>query len=94
MTKQHLGLALKRARMRAGMKQKELAEKLNIWSTYLSSVEHGRVWPSMRILFKYSEALNTRVSTLFGAAEEIELGRMGQIPRPEASLVEACKEEK
>ncbi len=58
MTKQ-FGGKLRELRKRAGMTQRELADKVNVSFTYISKIENGAMPPpSKKTLFRLADALN------------------------------------
>ena len=61
---------LKIARIKAGMKQKELAKAGGIGVTMLSRLENGATRPSLRTLQKLSSVLNVSLDDL---AKDYEL---------------------
>ena len=62
--KNGLGNVLKLLRIAKEMSTKELAEKMNVSSTYISEVESNNKNPSLEMLTKYSEALEVKKSTI------------------------------
>lgn len=62
--KSGLGNVLKLLRIAKEMSTKELAEKMNVSSTYISEVESNNKNPSLEMLTKYSEALDVKKSTI------------------------------
>lgn len=67
---------LRRYRLAAGLTQEQLAEKMGISLGYLSTLEVGRKWPHLDMLFIIAKALNVRPSELIAALED-ELGSNG-----------------
>ena len=62
--KNGLGNVLKLLRIAKEMSTKDLAEKMNVSSTYISEVESNNKNPSLEMLTKYSEALEVKKSTI------------------------------
>lgn len=61
-----LGLNVKIARIKKGLKQYELAQKIGVSRYYLSALENGKVnRPSIEIMKAISEELTTPITTLF-----------------------------
>ena len=58
----NISKALKEARKRTILNQKEFADKLGISQTYLSLLEAGKKTPSMDLIQVYSELLKTPVA--------------------------------
>ena len=54
-----IGYRIKRRRKSYGLKQFELAERIGISLTHMSSIENGRQHPSIYVLLRISEELNT-----------------------------------
>ena len=63
--KQMIGLRIKDIRIKKGFTQEQLAEKININSKYLSSIERGMENPTLNILIKLSESLNVNFNNIF-----------------------------
>lgn len=68
----NFGRAIKKYREKLNIKQKDLAEKCNITSTYLSAVENNRKEPSLSLLAKVSAALKLPKEILFWDAVELD----------------------
>ena len=66
------GENIKKARINAGLTQKELGERLGITSQSIAQWETGRRGPKYESLQKLSEALGVPVYTLMGISEERE----------------------
>lgn len=60
-----LGQTIKELRKQKNLNQVELAEKVGITQTSLSSIESGRTQPSKNTLAKISEALETPLPIIF-----------------------------
>ncbi len=60
-----LGKTLKHIRMDKGMTQEALAEKVGIHPTYVGKLESGKNNVSVKMLFKISRALNTKLYDIF-----------------------------
>lgn len=54
-----IGNRIKSRRKSVGMKQGELAEAIGISITHMSSIENGKQHPSLYVIIKISECLNT-----------------------------------
>ena len=65
-----IGIRIKLARIKAGMMQKDLAEKVGMHPMSLSAIEGGRRGVSVPQLFALAEALNVPVSYFLTGAEE------------------------
>lgn len=64
------GKNVKLLRIAAGLKQKELAERLGVSSNYLSMVENDKREPSMSLLKDLSRELHVPLGLLFLDVEE------------------------
>jgi len=53
-----------------GFSQEQLAEKLNISTKHLSTLETGKVFASAELIEKFSETLNVSVASLFYTSED------------------------
>jgi len=60
-----VGKNIKIFRINAGLKQKELAAKIGVNESYLSTIEGGKKEPSLSLLKKISLALGVPLSTFF-----------------------------
>ena len=60
-----LGQNIKKNRERKGWTQEKLAEKADIHLSYIGQIERGIRYPSLKILFKISDALEANISDLF-----------------------------
>lgn len=67
---EQLGNRLKMIRTAAGIKQKDLAEKLDIPAPLLSMYEKGAREPSIRFLDTYTKLFNMSLSQLFTFVDE------------------------
>lgn len=64
-TKQKLGSRIKEIRTRRGFTQEQLAEKIEISSKYLSSIERGLENPTLNTLIKLCQSLDANFDELF-----------------------------
>ncbi len=60
-----LGRKIKSFRKRLGMTQEELAERVNLTSTYIGFIEQGRNAPSIKTANKIAKELKVSLSDLF-----------------------------
>lgn len=67
-----IGCYIKQARKERGMKQKELAQKLNMPIATLANYENDRREPNIQILHKIADALNVNIGTLVGMEFELD----------------------
>jgi transcriptional regulator with XRE-family HTH domain len=68
-----LGSALKRLRQAAGLTQRELSERLDVDSTYLSHLEADRKEPSMTLLKSMAAVLEIPPGLLLATAMWVDL---------------------
>ena len=68
--KQIFGNNLQSYRKLRGLSQEQLAEKLNISTKHLSTLETGKVFASAELIDKFSQELKVSISSLFYTAEE------------------------
>lgn len=73
MDKVAIGSRLREARNLAKLTQEQLAEKVDIGTTYLSDIERGAKFPSFSLFIKIVDALG--VSSDFILRGEIEAGK-------------------
>lgn len=66
-----LGKVLRLLKIARGLSSKELAEKMNVSSTFISEVESDSKKPSLEMLSKYAAALEIRSSTILYFDEEM-----------------------
>lgn len=59
-----LGERIKNLRIKIGLTQEELAEKLNITSTHMGYIEQNRRKPSFEMLLRIAGALRVQVKDL------------------------------
>jgi len=75
-----LSEALRLIRIYHDMKQRELANRLSISSSYLSEIESGKKMPTMEIIMKYSKEFKIPASSILFFSENINnstgVGRM------------------
>jgi transcriptional regulator with XRE-family HTH domain len=64
-----LGRALRSLRDRAGLRQDELAARLEIDATYISQIENGRRGVRWHTVMRFLRALDTSLSELAEAIE-------------------------
>ena len=64
---------LRRYRLAAGLTQEQLSEKMDVSLGFLCTMEVGRKWPNLDMLFIIAKALDVRPSELIAALED-ELG--------------------
>ena len=62
-----IGGRLKHARLLAGIRIRELAEKVSCTESMISKIENGRVVPSLPMLQRLVEALDRDLSSFFGS---------------------------
>lgn len=65
-----MGLSIKMIRIKKGIKQKDLAEKVGVSQQYITGLETGRNDnPTRKVMMAIAKALETDVQTLFFAEE-------------------------
>jgi transcriptional regulator with XRE-family HTH domain len=69
-----LGEALRLIRVYHDLKQKQVADRLDISTSYLSEIENGRKAPTLDIIQRYSDTFNIPVSSIMFFAESVEGG--------------------
>jgi len=68
-TKQMIGARIKDIRIKTGLTQEQLSEKVGINPKYLSSIERGLENPTLNTLIKLSESLDVNLDDLFTQIE-------------------------
>ena len=66
---------IKLVRMHRGLRQVDVARRIEVSESYLSKIETGRVTPSDVLLDKIAEALDVDASDLVGQIEFRQAGR-------------------
>ena len=77
MTKMGLGKTVKLLRVAAGLRQSDLAERLEVSPNYVSLVENDKRDPSLSFLRSLSDELGVPLGVLF---LEVESNRSGRSP--------------
>lgn len=67
-----LGEALRLIRVYHDLKQREVAKKLRISTSYLSEIEKGHKTPTLEFIQKYSDAFDLPVSSIMFFAESVD----------------------
>ena len=62
--KKKIGKRIQELRQKNGLKQSELAEKVDIATKHQSCIETGKNYPSAELMEKYAKVLNINVSEL------------------------------
>jgi transcriptional regulator with XRE-family HTH domain len=75
--------ALRLARLYWGFSQVDMSERLNVSQSTVSEIEKGKKPVSLKLLEKYSKALNVKMSKLMFFAEELE----GNLPPTRGKLI-------
>lgn len=60
-----LGKNIRKFRLRNHLSQEKLSEKADIHVSYVGQIERGMRYPSLKALFKISDALNVKIAELF-----------------------------
>lgn len=66
-----LGEALRLIRVYHDLKQKQVAERLGVSTSYLSEIEKGRKAPTLDLIQRYSDAFGLPVSSIMFFAESV-----------------------
>lgn len=69
-----LGEALRLIRVYHDLKQKQVAERLEISTSYLSEIEKGHKKPSLELIQRYSDVFGLPMSSIMFFAETVEDG--------------------
>ncbi|PSB28670.1 helix-turn-helix domain-containing protein [Chlorogloea sp. CCALA 695] len=62
---QRFGKAIRRRRRELDLSQEKLAERAELHRTYISSIERGKLNPSLENIDKLAKALEISISALF-----------------------------
>lgn len=65
-----LGAELRKARLRAGLTQQDVAGKASIDRAYISEIERGRAMPSVERFLRICEAIGIRGSRIIAKIEQ------------------------
>ena len=68
------GEELRKARLRAGLTQQELADKAHLHYTYVCQLEHDRYSPTLNAFFRLCDALNVSPARLIGRIDKKRKG--------------------
>ncbi|KOR75419.1 Transcriptional regulator [Candidatus Phytoplasma pruni] len=60
-----IGFQIRTLRLKNKLTQKELSEKINVTSGYISQIENNLISPSLKTLFPLLEIFNVSVSDFF-----------------------------
>lgn len=79
-----VGKNIKLFRINAGLKQKELSEKLGKKAQYINAIENGRKEPSLSLLKEIANALNVPISVFFwedspAPGKDNKIGKLQQL---------------
>ena len=69
-----LGEALRLIRVYHDLKQKQVAERLQISTSYLSEIEKGHKVPTLDLIQRYSDTFRIPVSSIMFFAESVKCG--------------------
>jgi len=69
-----LGEALRLIRVYHDLKQKQVAERLDISTSYLSEIEKGHKTPTLELVQRYSDAFGLPASSILFFAESVRDG--------------------
>ncbi len=59
-----VAMAIRNLRLRAGLSQRQLAQRMNVPRTYVSKIENEKACPTLSSLERLAEALHVRVPDL------------------------------
>jgi len=65
-----IGEELRKARLKAGLSQEELAVQAGVHRTYISLLERNKKSPTLNVLFRICDALNVSPSRLIARVEK------------------------
>ena len=69
--KRIIGRNIKAERVRKGLTQENLSEKLNMSLSYISKLEQGRISPSGIVLYRLSRILDVTLEEFFKGVETL-----------------------
>lgn len=73
-----LSEALRLIRVFNDLKQNQVAEKLNLSTTYISEIESGQKMPRMDVIKKYSEVFDIPISSIIFFSEQLSKKNKGK----------------
>lgn len=101
---EEIGQNIREYRMRKGLKQKDLAELINVTAQHISHIERNRTQASLPVLVDIANALNTDINTLLGtnlkagrrAALDVQIAEEldGTSAEFRAHILDICRREK
>lgn len=62
-----IGQNIRLMRIRSGISQSELAQRMEVSQTHMSNLEHGRVSVSLKVLLRLAQYFKCSVDTLLGS---------------------------
>jgi transcriptional regulator with XRE-family HTH domain len=65
-----VGEELRKARLRAGLTQQELADRAGLHYTYISHLEHDKYSPTLDAFFRLCDALGVSPARLIGRIDK------------------------
>ena len=71
--KEQLGLRIKELRLKNGLKQSELAEKVNIATKHQSCIETGRNYPSADLIEKYARVFRIEPAEILNISHKKDI---------------------
>lgn len=75
----YLGSNLRQFRLRRGLSQAEIAEKIPVTVTYYSDIERGRKLPAINILLSLADILDVSLDELFFKDLPIDTNRYARM---------------
>ncbi len=73
MDNSNIGVHIKKLRVDQRRSQQEIADYCGVTKSHLSKIENGKVLPSLGVLDKIAEALNTKLSILLGEEQHKDI---------------------
>ena len=71
--KEQLGLRIKELRLKNGLKQSELAEKVNIATKHQSCIETGKNYPSADLIEKYARVFRLEPAEILNISHKKDI---------------------
>lgn len=67
-----VGTVLQKMRLKARMTQEELALRAKVDRSYISLLEHNKKSPTLEMLFRLSNAMGVKASSIVAKVEQIQ----------------------
>ena len=67
---ENIGETIRKLRKEIGLSLKELSERIGVTSSFISQIENNRAMPSLTVLKKIADVLDTKISVMLGEEDK------------------------